>query len=70
MMNTTEWDNSTITFVITPNAKGGTDLVFCHADWKNESEFFKKCTNGWAFYLGESLKGYLENGEGKPFTEK
>lgn len=69
MMGTPEWINTTITFELSEK-DGKTELSFTHEDWKDETECFKKCTDGWKHFVADSLKSYLETGEGKPFIGK
>lgn len=69
MMGTPEWINTTITFELSEK-DGKTELSFAHKDWKEETECFKKCTEGWTHFVADSLKLYLETGKGKPFTGK
>jgi len=66
MMGTEEWVGTTITFTLTPSSEG-TTLTFSHSGWKDTTECFEKCTQGWAHFLGDSLKQFLETGTGQPF---
>ena len=68
MGGTPEWNGTTVSFELAENENGGTDLNFIHKDWKDETELYKKCTDGWNYFVGDSLKSYLETGKGKPFT--
>lgn len=69
MLGTEDWTHTIILFELQDNGDGTTTMRFSHKDWKEETECFQKCTNGWAFYLGDSLKMYLETGQGKPFRK-
>lgn len=69
MMGTTEWINTVITFELSEK-DGKTELSFIHKGWKEETECFKKCTDGWNHFVADSLKSYLETGKGKPFNGK
>ena len=64
-----QWRGTQVIWDITKD-DGNTNLSVLHKDWKEETELYKKCTDGWAYYVGESLKEYLETGKGKPFTPK
>lgn len=41
-------------------------LLFEHAGWDEASEFYMHCNAKWGFFLGVSLKSYLETGAGVP----
>lgn len=69
MMKTGEWNGTTITFEIVEKDRK-TELSFVHKDWKEETECYKKCTNGWTHFIVNSLKSYLESGVGQPFVAK
>ena len=44
----------------------GTALSFEHRDWPEADDFYAHCNTKWGFFLGISLKSYLETGEGRP----
>lgn len=44
----------------------GTALRFTHSDWPEADDFFRHCNSKWGFFLGTSLKDYVETGQGKP----
>jgi len=67
MLGSEDWLNTIITFELHDNGDGTIRLKFSHTGWSGQTECFKKCTDGWAFFLGESLKAYVETGQGKPF---
>lgn len=67
MHHVAEWTHTTLVFELEDNGDGTTTMKFSHKGWKEETECFQKCTEGWAFFLGDSLKSYLETGQGKPF---
>lgn len=46
--------------------EGDAVLLFEHAGWDDASEFYMHCNAKWGFFLGVSLKGYLETGTGQP----
>jgi hypothetical protein len=67
MENTQAWEGTTITFDLGPGT-GGTRLAFAQTDYK-ESPCHEACTQGWAFFIGTSLKQYVETGKGIPYPE-
>ena len=44
----------------------GSVVLFAHRGWTEPSEFFMHCNCKWGFFLGVSLKNYLETGKGNP----
>ncbi len=68
MLKTPEWIGTHITFEIGAKKPNETLVAFSHDGWKAVTACFKECTGGWQYFLGESLKAYLETGKGKPFT--
>lgn len=52
-------------FEIRPHERGSV-LLFAHQGWPEADEFYMHCNCKWGFFLGVSLKSYLETGEGKP----
>lgn len=52
-------------FDIKPHERGSV-LLFAHRGWPEDDEFYMHCNCKWGFFLGVSLKGCLETGEGKP----
>ena len=67
MQNTNAWEGTTISFVFTP-VEGGTRVDFAQTGYR-ESPCYVLCVQGWAYFLGTSLKGYLETGKGTPYPE-
>ena len=63
-----EWVGTRFTFEIRPH-KNGAELLFGHRNWKEPSEFYMHCNSKWGFFLGVSLKKYLEEGRGRPHPE-
>ena len=47
----------------------GAVIEFAHYGWNIPNEFFMHCNSKWGFFLGVSLKNYLETGKGKPHPE-
>lgn len=66
MQNTNAWTGTTITFVLTPQA-GGTHLDFAQNGYQASSCYV--CVQGWAFFVGTSLKQYIETGIGIPYPD-
>jgi uncharacterized protein YndB with AHSA1/START domain len=64
-----EWEGTSVIWTIMDNGDGTTKLHLLHKGWKQETELYRACTEGWNHYAGDSLKSYLENGEGKPFSD-
>ena len=67
MQNTSAWEGTTIRFVLRP-VEGGTRLEFSQTGYR-ESPCRDVCHQGWAFFVGTSLKQYLETGRGVPYPE-
>ena len=61
-------DTEEFSFVIEPGDLGSV-LLFANKGWKETSEFFMHCNSKWGFFLGTSLKQYLETGTGKPHPQ-
>ncbi|MBI3304252.1 MAG: SRPBCC domain-containing protein [Deltaproteobacteria bacterium] len=63
-----QWVGTEFTFDIQPHARGAV-LFFGQRGWKEASEFYMHCNCKWAFFLGVSLKKYLETGTGMPHPQ-
>jgi uncharacterized protein YndB with AHSA1/START domain len=61
-----DWIGTTLEFSIRPHKEGAL-LLFAQRDWKEPSEFYMHCNCKWAFFLGVSLKTYLEEQRGMPY---
>jgi uncharacterized protein YndB with AHSA1/START domain len=48
------------------NTEKGTTLRFYNTGWVDADDFFMHCNCKWGFFLGVSLKNYLEKGQGTP----
>ena len=55
-------------FDIQPHERGAV-LKFSHSAWKEADDFYMHCNCKWGFFLGVSLKEYLETGQGKPHPQ-
>ena len=63
------WVNTSgFSFEIKPIERGAV-VLFANRGWAEPSEFFMHCNCKWGFFLGVSLKNYLETGTGKPHPE-
>lgn len=60
-----EWVGTRFTFDLEGH-KDGAALRFGHRDWRESTDFFKRCSENWVHYLC-SLKKYCETGTGDPF---
>ncbi|MEW6128638.1 MAG: SRPBCC domain-containing protein [Acidobacteriota bacterium] len=67
MQNTNAWEGTTITFALVPQGTG-TQIDFSQAGYR-ESPCYEVCNQGWAFFVGISLKQYIEMGKGIPYPE-
>jgi len=56
------------TFDIEPT-DGGSVLRFKNGGRAEASDFYAHCNCKWGFFLGVSLKNYLETGKGSPAPE-
>lgn len=63
-----EWIGTDLVFKINTHERGSV-LLFSHSGWDEESEFYMHCNCKWAFFLGVSLKNYLETGIGSPHPQ-
>ena len=64
--NLHDWIGSTIAFILTPGAAGGTHLRLEHRGLGESAEFYNTRSNVWAHYL-DSLKRLAETGNGAPY---
>ncbi len=60
-----EWINTKIYWSIS-ESEGKTKIDFLHDGLLSTGVCYDVCSNGWDFYILDSLKNYLENGKGKP----
>ena len=61
-------DTKEFSFEIKPHERGSV-VQFANRGWAEPSEFFMHCNCKWGFFLGVSLKNYLESGTGKPHPD-
>ena len=62
-----DWVGTRLRFNVEPVGAEQSQLTFTHAGLA-PLECFGVCSNAWSFFLGQSLKAYLETGAGKPAT--
>ncbi|KRG37696.1 ATPase [Stenotrophomonas panacihumi] len=67
MLDSPAWVGSSMCFELHPTASG-TRVDFSHLDYP-DAPCKDTCEGGWAFFLGRSLKQYLETGEGMPYPD-
>jgi len=67
MQNTNGWEGTTITFFLLPD-NNGTRVDFAQTGYRI-SPCFEVCSQGWVFFVGTSLKQYIETGNGIPYPE-
>jgi hypothetical protein len=60
-----EWKGTKLRFEIRER-DGGTEVRFTHVGLMDAFECCDMCSKGWTFYVGESLRGVLTTGKGKP----
>jgi uncharacterized protein YndB with AHSA1/START domain len=59
------WVDHEFVFDIDTGDKGAV-LRFAHKGWADAGDFYMHCNAKWGFFLGVSLKKYLETGTGEP----
>lgn len=64
-----DWVGTTIRFRCEPVDDKRSRLRFEHVGLTPVLDCYDSCESGWSYYLGESLRALLENGEGKPFAD-
>lgn len=67
MQNTHAWEGTTMQFALVAEGDG-TRVEFAHTGYRS-SPCFQACEQGWAYFLGTSLKQYLETGQGMPYPD-
>lgn len=60
-----EWKGTQMTFEII-GKPGETELRFTHLGVTPASECYEKCTKGWGFFIGKSLRSLIATGVGQP----
>ncbi|MEA9712849.1 SRPBCC domain-containing protein [Xanthomonas campestris] len=67
MLDTTAWEGTVMRFDLL-STSDGTRLDFVQSGYR-DSPCFEVCAQGWQFFLGSSLKRYVENGQGMPYPD-
>lgn len=62
-----EWLNTEIRFELTPTGTG-TELRFAHVGLAPSYECYDVCSNAWSFFIGQSLRDFVESGTGSPIA--
>lgn len=63
------WEGMTLSFALSEHPRGCA-LVFEHAGWTDQGDFFMHCNAKWGFFLAVSLKRFLETGHGVPHPQE
>lgn len=63
-----DWVGTRMLFEIRDTGDGNSELQFTHFGLA-ELECIESCSRGWSFFLDESLRGYLERGQGQPWDQ-
>ncbi len=61
------WEGTDITFTLSPGTRG-TRVDFAQTRYR-ESPRYEMCRQGWAFFIGTSLRQDIETGKGMPYPE-
>jgi uncharacterized protein YndB with AHSA1/START domain len=62
-----EWEGTKMRFALTEAGRDECELAFRHVGLVPELRCYDVCERGWDFFLGSSLAGLVERGEGLPF---
>jgi hypothetical protein len=65
--NKTEWIGTKIIFEIVKR-ENDTELIFTHQGLVPTFECYGNCSNAWTFLITDSLKNFIQIGEGKPIS--
>lgn len=66
---TDEWVGTRVSFDVRANPDGSSTLVFMHIGLTPQIVCYDMCNAGWNHFM-ESLKSYLEQGTGTPYSDK
>jgi uncharacterized protein YndB with AHSA1/START domain len=64
-----EWDGTDVVFEITPKA-GKTELKFTHVGLTPKVACYGGCSDGWRYYINESLQPFIIKGKGQPNSDE
>jgi len=64
-----EWVGTRLSFRLLA-LEEGTQLLFEHEGLTEQLECYPHCSERWPFFLGVSLKEYVETGTGKPYIDQ
>ena len=64
-----EWIGTRLNFQLSLT-DGGTKLAFRHEGLTPALNCYPQCSERWPFFLGVSLKGYVETGVGSPYVDQ
>jgi len=62
-----EWEGTTVRFALAEAGPHECELEFRHVGLVPELRCYDACERGWDFFLGVSLAGLVERGEGSPY---
>ena len=62
-----EWLNTTVDWEI-QRKTGRTEITLTHNGLNKDLNCYEVCEAGWDYYLRTSLRNYLDNGNGTPFS--
>ncbi|MCG8404444.1 MAG: SRPBCC domain-containing protein [Phycisphaerales bacterium] len=65
-----EWVGTRLIFRLSSSEDGGTVLDFEHIGLTPDLECFNHCSERWPFFLGVSMKQFLETGTGRPYIDR
>jgi hypothetical protein len=63
--NKTEWNGTEISFEVSRHGDQ-TDVCFTHHGLIPDYECYEVCSGAWSFYMKESLRRFIETGQGEP----
>ncbi|MCC4589419.1 SRPBCC domain-containing protein [Xanthomonas sp. NCPPB 1067] len=67
MLDTDAWEGTVLRFDLISTSEG-TQVEFVQSGYR-DSPCFDTCVQGWRFFLGSSLKRYVETGQGMPYPD-
>ncbi len=64
-----DWQGTRVRFALEPDGEDRCVLHFTHVGLTPRLECHDTCKSAWSFYLNESLRGYVEQDRGQPFSD-